>query len=228
MKVTGIIISRKGSRRLKNKMYKKFFGKSLIENKIKQLLKSNVDEVIVGSDDTNLKKLCEKLSIKKEVIFVKRDKKYCDEISTTPNQMIKNMLSLIKTDIVLWAHLTNPFVNENHYNEALNIYFKKKKFDSLFAVTKLSDYFWDQNKKPLNHNPNEKSHTLISSGKIKSIFVDNGSIFIRSYKDMIKDGRFWGKKGYMYEMSEQDGWDINMEWDLEACQLKSFKKNKRN
>ena len=39
---------------------------------------------------------------------------------------------------------------------------------------------------------------------------------------MIKDGRFWGKKGEMYIMNNQDGWDINTPWDLEACQLKSF------
>ena len=228
MKVTGIIIARKKSRRLKNKMYQNFFGKSLIENKIKQLIKSNVDEIIVGSNDLKLKKICKKFNNKK-IIFIKREEKYCDEKSTTPNEMIKNMLSLFDTDIVLWAHLTNPFVNEKHYNEALDIYSKlnKKKYDSLFAVTKIADYFWDQNKKPLNHNPLEKSHTLLSTGKIKPLFTDNGSLFIRKHKDMIKDGRFWGKKGFMYIMNSTDGWDINTKWDLEASKLKSFKKLKK-
>ena len=41
---------------------------------------------------------------------------------------------------------------------------------------------------------------------------------------MKKDGRFWGKKPFMYVMSEKDGWDINSPWDLEAAQLKSFYK----
>ena len=45
---------RKGSKRVKNKMYQKFFGKSLIEIKIEQLFKSNVDEIIVGSDDIKI------------------------------------------------------------------------------------------------------------------------------------------------------------------------------
>ena len=228
MKITGVIIARKGSKRVKNKMYKKIFNCSLIENKIQQLIKSNIDEIIVGSDDLKLKNICDKYSGSKKVIFVKRDKKYCDEKSTTPNEMIKNMLGLFKTDVVLWAHLTNPFVNELHYNKAITIYknFNKKKYDSLFSVTRIFDYFWGTNKKPLNHNPNEKSHTLLSSGKIKPIFADNGAIFIRPYKLMMKDGRFWGKKGYMYEMNEKDGWDINFPWDLEACQLKSFKNKK--
>ena len=228
MKISAVIIARKGSKRLKNKMYQKFFGSSLIENKIKQLIKSNVDEIIVGSNDQKLKKICEKFNNKK-IIFIKREEKYCDEKSTTPNEMIKNMLSLFDTDLVLWAHLTNPFTNEKHYNEALKIYNKlnKKKYDSLFAATKVSDYFWDQNKKPLNHNPLEKSHTLLSTGKIKPLYTDNGSLFIRKHKDMIKDGRFWGNKGFMYIMNYLDGWDINTKWDLEVSQLKSFQKLKK-
>ena len=225
MKISAVIIARKGSKRLKNKMYQKFFGSSLIENKIKQLIKSNVDEIIVGSNDQKLKKICEKFNNKK-IIFIKREEKYCDEKSTTPNEMIKNMLSLFDTDLVLWAHLTNPFTNEKHYNEALKIYNKlnKKKYDSLFSATMVADYFWGQNKKPLNHNPLEKSHTLLSTGKIKPLYTDNGAVFIRRHKDMIKDGRFWGKKGFMYIMNYLNGWDINTKWDLESSQLKSFKK----
>ncbi len=225
MKISAVIIARKGSKRLKNKMHQKFFGSSLIENKIKQLIKSNVDEIIVGSNDQKLKKICEKFNNKK-IIFIKREEKYCDEKSTTPNEMIKNMLSLFDTDVVLWAHLTNPFTNEKHYNEALKIYNKlnKKKYDSLFSATMVADYFWDQNKKPLNHNPLEKSHTLLSTGKIKPLYTDNGAVFIRRHKDMIKDGRFWGKKGFMYIMNYLNGWDINTKWDLESSQLKSFKK----
>jgi CMP-N-acetylneuraminic acid synthetase len=137
--------------------------------------------------------------------------------------MVSNMLGFFKTDVVLWAHPTNPFINKNHYNEALSIFQKKyPKIDSLFSVTEINDYFWGTNKKPLNHNPQEKTHTLLSTKKIKPIFVDNGGIFIREHKKMIEDGRFWGKKGEMYIMNSRDGWDINTPWDLEVCQLKSF------
>ena len=100
------------------------------------------------------------------------------------------MLSYFSTDIVLWAHLTNPLTNEKHFNEAIEIFKKlnKKKYDSLFSATKVIDYFWDQNKKPINHNPLEKIHTILSTGKIRPLYTDNGSIFIRKHKDMIKDG----------------------------------------
>lgn len=223
MKISAVIIARKGSKRLPNKMYKKFKGTSLIENKITQLCKSNVDEIIVGSDDERLQNLCKKF--KKKVLFFKREKKYCDEISTTPNAMISNMLSFFKTEIVLWAHITNPLTNYKHYNKAIKLYKSnlKKGYDSLHSVSEITNYFWDSSGKPMNHNPLEKSHTLLSTKKIKPYYFANGAIFIRSQKDMIKDGRFWGKKRYMLKMNFVDGWDINTKWELDACQLRSFK-----
>ena len=46
MKISAVIIARKGSKRLPNKLYRKFHGVSLIEHKIKQLCKTKVDEII--------------------------------------------------------------------------------------------------------------------------------------------------------------------------------------
>ena len=117
-KITAVVIARKGSKRLPGKMYRKFNGKSLIQLKIEQLLKSNVDEIAVGSDDKKLEKICNNFNSKK-IKFYLRKKKFCDEISTTPNEMIKNMLSFFKSDIILWAHPTNPFTNHNHYNDSI-------------------------------------------------------------------------------------------------------------
>ena len=224
MKISAVIIARTGSKRLPNKLYKKFKGKSLIENKINQLTKTKVDEIIVGSDDGKIEKLCKKFR-KKKVIFFKRKKKFCDEISTTPNQMISNMLGFFKTDVVLWAHITNPLTDYKHYNKALDIFIdnRKKGYDSLHSVSIIKKFFWDAKGNPMNHKPLEKSHTLLSSNKIKPYYIANGAIFIRSQKDMIKDGRFWGKRRFMYKMNFVDGWDIDTQWELDSCQLNSFK-----
>jgi CMP-N-acetylneuraminic acid synthetase len=226
MKISAVIFARKGSKRVKNKMHQKFFGKSLIETKIEQLFKTNVDEIIVGSDDLKVEKIVNNY-IKKEnktIKFYLRKKKYCIE-KCSINSAIKNMLSFFNTDLVLWAHLTNPLTNEKHYNEAIKIYKKNiNRYDSLFSTSETLNYFWGLDKKPINNNPQEKTHSILSSGKIKPLYVDNGSIFLRYHKDMKKDGRFWGKKPLMYVMSEKDGWDINQPWDLEVAQLKSFYK----
>tara|TARA_B100001964_G_C13899861_1_gene451168 strand:- start:244 stop:663 length:420 start_codon:yes stop_codon:yes gene_type:complete len=138
------------------------------------------------------------------------------------------MLSYITTDIVVWAYPTNPLTTDKHYNDAIKLYLKKIKqgYDGLFSVNETLNYFWGINKKPINHNPREKIHTKLSEGKIKPLYTDNGAIFIRDHKSMLKDGNHWSKKGYMYVMAEKSGWDINFPWDLEACKLASFKKKK--
>ena len=53
-KITAVIIARKNSTRIPGKMYKTLNGKSLIELKISHLLRTKVDEIAVGSDDSKL------------------------------------------------------------------------------------------------------------------------------------------------------------------------------
>ena len=63
VKVAAVVIARKGSKRLPGKMYRKFNGVPLIKLKINQLLKTNVDEIAVGSDDLKLKKFAKIIKI---------------------------------------------------------------------------------------------------------------------------------------------------------------------
>ena len=220
MKIVAVIVGRKGSKRIPGKMWQKINGSSLIERKICQLKKTNVDEIFVGSDDLRAKTLCKKYKVN----FILRDKKFCDEKSSTPNDMIKNMLSYISADHILWAHPTNPLIDKKIYNKAINFYkknLKKNNKISLFSATKIQDHFWKNPFTPLNHNPNEKVHTV---GKyLKPVFRQNGGIFIRNFTDMKKDGKFIGKKPLMFEMKETEGWDINYKWELQICNLLSKK-----
>ena len=89
-----------------------------------------------------------------------------------------------------------------------------KKFDSLFSATVIKNHFWNH-KKPINHKPFSKKHVVAS--KLPAIFSQNGGIFIRFKKDMIKDGRFVGNKPYIFQMNEIEGWDLDHPWQLEVA-----------
>jgi CMP-N-acetylneuraminic acid synthetase len=220
MKIAAIIVSRKGSKRILQKSKKKLQNKNLVERKIIQLKKVKfLDEIYLGTNDLTFKKISKKYQIN----FIKREEKFCDEKKTTANQMIKNMLSYVDADVILWAHVTNPFIDTRMYDDAIRVFKKNiKKFDSLFSSTVLKNHFWNQNKKPLNHNPFAKKH--IVAKKLKPIFSQNGGIFIRFKKDMIKDGRFIGKKPIMYTMNEIQGLDLDYPWQLDLARtLVKFK-----
>ena len=223
MIIAAVIVSRKGSKRIQNKSKKKINNQNLIERKILQLKKVKlINKIYLGTNDVSLKKI----SLKYKINFVKREEKYCDEIKTNAKDMIKNMLKFVDADVILWAHLTNPFINEKHYDKAIKIFKKlKKKYDSLFSATILKNHFWDHKKKPINHNPFAKKHII--STKLPPIYSQNGGIFIRFKKDMIKDGGFIGKKPFIFEMNEIDGWDLDYPWQLEiARSLLKFKYTK--
>ena len=111
MKIAGVIVCRKGSKRIINKSFKKISNVTLLENKILQLKKVKLlDKIYIGTNDLKLKKL----SKKHNVNFIVRPDKYCNEKISSANDMIKNMLSYLEEDIIVWAHITNPFINHNH------------------------------------------------------------------------------------------------------------------
>lgn len=213
MKIAAVIVSRKGSRRILHKSKKKIKNKNLIERKISQLKKVKfLDKIYLGTNDITLKKL----SIKYKINFVRREERFCDEKKTNAIEMVKNMLQYVDADIILWAHATNPFIDHKIYSSAIKLFKKSiKNYDSLFSVSTLKNHFWDNKKKPVNHNPFSKKHVIAS--KLQPIFSQNGGIFIRFKKDMIKDGRFIGKKPAMFKINEIQGWDLDHPWQLEIA-----------
>jgi CMP-N-acetylneuraminic acid synthetase len=213
MKIVSITVTRKDSVRIPNKAQQKINSHTLLERKVIQLKKVKyLNQIIIGSNDEKILNFCKKY----DVTFVKRDEKFCNEELTTPNEMIKNMLNYVNADVVVWSHLTNPFISEFHYNEAINIFLKnKKKNDSLFSVSEQKVHFWSQKKEPINHNPFGNKHVVARD--LPSIYKQNGGIFIRHKNEMLKDGRFIGNKPFMYIMDEITGWDLDYRWQLEAA-----------
>lgn len=210
MNITGIIISRKGSTRIPNKAWETIGSTTLIERKILQLKNvKSLTEIVVGSNDEGMEPLCKKYGVR----FVKREEQFCDEVSTTPNDMIKNMLSFVSSDLVLWAHLTNPFINSTLYQHAIDTYLSNNN-DSLFSATEIKDHFWFE-QKPINHNPLAEVHVVARD--LEPLYRQNGGIFIRKHSDMMNDGRFVGNKPYIYPLNEIQGWDLNYPWELDAA-----------
>ena len=119
MEVTAIIVARSGSLRVKNKNLLPFKKTTLLGNKIEQLkLCRLVDRIVVGSDSDEYLEYSESVGAE----GIKREDEFCDEMSKTPNDMIEDMCKKVESDIILWAHCTNPFVDDSMYDEALKIF----------------------------------------------------------------------------------------------------------
>ena len=151
---------------------------------------------------------------------VKRSDGFCDEISKTPNDMIKDMCLKVDTDIILWAHCTNPFVDEQIYNDALNMFLKRdiKINDSLLSVVELKTHLWhkvDNALVPMNYDPYGKTHPLAKT--LEPIYYQDGAIFIQPHKQMLKNSYFFGRNPIHYIMSENQALDINTNYDYKVA-----------
>jgi len=119
---------RSSSMRIKNKNIKKFSNKKfgLFELKISQLiLVKGVRNIVVSTNDKKIINFLKKKNIKK-IIIDKRPDNLCIS-STSTDQVIKYVPKVIKSDHILWTHVTSPFFDNKEYERAIRVYKKKNK-----------------------------------------------------------------------------------------------------
>lgn len=202
--ITAIIVARKGSKRILSKSLLKLNNETLIERKIQQLKNSKlINRIVVGSDSDEMLSVAQKAGAE----IVKRPDFYCDESVATANDMIKNMCDLISTDIVVWAHCTNPLLSSQTYDNAISVFIKNyPKYDSLLSVTELKEHLWEDNK-PLNYNPYAAKHT--PARDLPPLYMQDGGIFIQPYCQMKKNSYFFGQRPYLFKIPSEEFLDIN-------------------
>ena len=138
MKVA-IIPARGGSKRIKKKNIKIFYGKPMIYWTIKKIKESKIfDKIIVTSDDKKILNY-----VKKKVdITINRPKELSDDF--TPTQpVIKHAISFlnkigIKIKIACCIYPCNPFLEASDLKKSLNLLKKNKYSKFILPITKYS------------------------------------------------------------------------------------------
>jgi CMP-N-acetylneuraminic acid synthetase len=213
-KIVAVIPAKGLSVRVKNKNLQKIGNLTLLERKIKQLMESKlIDEVCVGSDSDEILEISRKMGAQ----TLLRDAYHCDEGRASANEMIGDIVKRVESDVILWAHCTNPFVDAKIYNDALLTFFENSpNFDSLVSVTKIQSHFWYQGR-PLNFDPKSKRHQLAST--LEGLFHQNGAIFIQDNLSFNLNSYFYGNSPFLFEISEPFSFDVNSYDDLELARL---------
>ncbi len=203
--VTAVIVARKGSVRIPSKSLLKLDNESLIARKIRQLkLCHNIDRVVFGSDSEEMLEEAKNAGAE----TVRRPDYYCDEAVASANDMIGNMCSLIDTDIVVWAHCTNPLLSPATYDLAVETFFNNQlEYDSLLSVVQLKEHLWGEDRKPLNYDPYGPRH--VPARDLPPYYMQDGGIFIQPHKKMLENSYFFGKKPFLFQIPETEFLDIN-------------------
>lgn len=217
-RVIAFLPCRQGSQRVKNKNIKPFSGLEggLIYIKLSQLLKvEEVEQIVVSTNDIEVKWIAESFNNPK-IIIDDRPEELASSATST-DDLINYVPDIIKSGIVLWTHVTSPFVDETVYQKAIEIYFSNSNvYDSLMSVTKLQKFLWDDSE-PINYDRSVEKWPRTQT--IKPVYEVNSGVFIADIDIYKKFSDRIGEKPFLYELSEIVAFDIDWEIDFEIAEI---------
>jgi pseudaminic acid cytidylyltransferase len=181
-----IIPARIGSKRIKKKNVKKFYGKPILELTYEIVKKSKIfDKIILSSDSNEILKLGKNIGFD---ILIKRPKKLSgDYIGTAP--VIKHAINFLshnfKIKNVCCVYPCNPLIFISDLKKAYS-FLKRKNNNFIFPITSYShpierSFFYNNlNNKIFFNNKNYFSTTRTQD--IKKRFHDAGQFYFSSSK----------------------------------------------
>ena len=222
-KVIAFLPCREGSQRVKKKNIKIFaeLDGGLTHIKISQLLKvKEIEEIVVSTNDDEVKRIAK--SFQNDKIIIDDRPEELASSTTSTDDLIKYIPTIIKSGTVLWTHVTSPFVTSDHYSEIIQAYFNglNNGYDSLMTTTLIHGFLWDENN-AINYDRNIEKWPRTQT--IKGIHEINSAVFINSVVNYEKFSDRIGKKPFLKVLNKIHSFDIDWEEDfvMAECLLKS-------
>ena len=212
-KITAVIPVRQGSQRVKNKNFKEFAGKSLLEHKIDIVKKLPVDNIIVNTDSEYAISIANKNNIN----YHKREPYYASS-ECTNSEYHEYLAQVTDAENILITQVTAPLISLDTYIEAIDI-FNNVNCNSLMSIKKIKEYLWYKDK-PINYTLDYAPN----SQDLPDYFAPTFGVIIVNREAMLKSKNFICDKPYFYELSEDENIDIDTELDFEFAEFLYKKK----
>ena len=229
-KIICIIPARKGSKRLKNKNIKLFYGKPIISQVIQKLKKFKIfDKIYVSTDCSKIENIAKKHKLE----VIKRNKKLSNDYTDTKTVIIDAISKIEKKnldfDIVCCVYPTSIFI-ERKYLKSAEKKLRKNKLDFVFSAKKYEhpifrSFYLNSNKlicPVFNKKKNEEKRTQ----DFKDVFHDAGQFYIGHKKSWkLKKDIISGNVEFI-QISRLDSSDIDNknDWDNAKILWKMLKK----
>jgi N-acylneuraminate cytidylyltransferase len=211
--ITAIIPVRQGSQRVKNKNFKPFAGKSLLEHKIEIIKKLPVKDIIINTDSDYAIELAKKLNIS----YHKREPYYASS-ECTNSEYHEYLAKVTQAENILITQVTAPLITIDTFIEAIDLY-NNVNCNSLMSIKKIKEYLW-YNNQPINY----KLDYAPNSQDLPNYFSPTFGVIIVNREAMLKSKNFICDNPYFYPISDIESIDIDTELDFEFAEF-LFKKN---
>lgn len=228
MKITAFLPCRAGSERVPKKNTRPFAGieGGLLRIKLEQLIAcKEIDNIVLSTNDEEVIQIADILSDDK--IIIDRRPEYLATSATSTDSLVNYVPEIISEGVIMWTHVTSPFIDEKIYGEAINKYkqlISERSHDSLMSVTALRTFIWDKNG-AVNYDRDKEKWPRTQT--IEPFFEINSGIFladIEIYKQL--QDRI-GKKPYLFETDDIESFDIDWEEDFYIAEAIFQKRNNK-
>ncbi len=184
-----IIPARFGSKRIKQKNIKMFFGKPIIFWSIKAALKAKIfDKIIVTTDSKKIANIAKKY--KADVPFLRSKALSGDKIGT--NEVIVDAIKKVEKENIIPSFVcciypASPLIKSSDIVKAFKI-IKKKRWNFVFSATKFE-------------NPVRRGFEISSKGETKMLFPKEYNKRTQDLDQVYFDAAqfYWGKKSAWLE-----------------------------
>lgn len=216
-KVNVFLPMRAGSERIPDKNTKTFADVKggLCKIKLEQLILCDlIENIIVSTNDPRVVEISNEINSKKIKVIIRPDD--LASSSTSTDELIKYVPTVMPDGHILWTHVTSPFIGSAIYNEIIETYLSNlNRFDSLMTVTKLQKFIWDKTQ-PLNYDRIiekwPRTQTLNPLWEVNSgAFLTSKEIY-KAKLDRIGDAPF------LFDLSNEIALDIDWLPDFEMAE----------
>lgn len=215
-KISVFLPVRSGSTRSINKNTKLFSqDSSLLQIKLQQLIETSaIDEIVVSSNcDICLTQAQEFLQKDKRIKLVRRSNELATG-TTTVKEMLNHMCQVVSNDHILYVHVTSPFVNNYHFNNAISIYNKRMdnaEIDSMVSVNKIQNFILDKSGNLIN---NKISENKWPNTQDLEVLYEMNHAFYLAPKTLFQSGDRVGTNPDFFECVGMEKIDIDWESDF--------------
>lgn len=218
--IVSIIPARGGSKGLHKKNIKLLNGKPLICYTIKEALESDINRVIVSTDDDEIAKISKDFGAE----VIKRSEELAEDKTPVIN-VVLHVLEKIELegyicDIAILLQPTSPLRTKEDINEALKLFIESD-CESLISVNKIEHSpYWSFNIKNSYLEPLfSKEYIKMRRQDLPEAYMPNGAIFISTPKNLKKYTSYYCEKIKPYIMSVEKSVDIDTQSDLDLAEI---------
>jgi N-acylneuraminate cytidylyltransferase len=222
MKIIAIIPARGGSKGIPKKNITPFCGMPLIYWSVTQAISSGMDEVIVSTDDQEIKEVVNSFDFSL-VKVIDRPADLAEDTSSSEDALLHVLDSIEEQpDFVVFLQATSPLRRACDIPRALNRMVDKN-LDSLFSASIVDDItLWDGKGNSITYDWTKRGRRQDRP----KYYLENGSIFIFKPEVLRKNHNRLGGKIGMYIMDSWQSFEIDNLEGLELCEY-YFKKRLR-